>query len=64
MCGIQTTQSERDDGIIVSEISYCEAADKLDHMADTRILLMDEKALCRALARHLRQLEAEEKRKQ
>ena len=63
MCGIQTTQSERDAGV-VSVISYCEAAADLEHMADTRILLSHEKALCRALARHLRQLEVEEKRKQ
>lgn len=42
---------------IVGTMSYSEAARKLEHMADTRILLPDEKALCRALAGYLRKLE-------
>jgi hypothetical protein len=42
---------------IVGTMSYTEAARMLEHIADTRILLSDEKALCRALARHLRKLD-------
>ncbi len=52
--GIQETA---DKSGIVGTMSYAEAARKLEHMADTRILLSDEKALCRALARLLRKLE-------
>lgn len=40
-------------------VTYIEAARTLEHIADHRILLQEEKALCRALARHFRKLEAE-----
>ena len=57
---INETAGEAD---IIGTMSYLEAARKLEHMADTRILLSEEKVLCRALARHLRQLELKEQEK-
>ncbi len=57
---INETAGEAD---IIGAMSYLEAARKLEHMADTRILLSEEKALCRALARHLRWLELKDQEK-
>lgn len=56
-------QETADESAIIGVVSYIEAARKLEHMADTRILLPEEKALCRALARHLRQLEVNSQKK-